>query len=102
MALCNRESVLATAWEALQRLEPDQGLELLCYKRNRGVTVIRTGSGRYLVRERGYQEQELEVEADELPKLLKTIAKREFPRSRKVRLYRLESPAEGNLPRKKL
>lgn len=55
-----------------------------------------------LVKERGYHEEEWELDRDRLARQLKALSKREFPRSRKVRLYQLDSPDEMEQPRKKL
>ncbi len=53
-----------------------------------------------IVRERGYEEREQTVPVSELPRLLKTIIKREFPRSRKVRIQKFFRPEELSRPRK--
>jgi len=73
------------------------GVELLTYKRNRGITIIKDQSCLLHVKERGYHEEEWVIDQMRLPKLLKTLLKREFPRSRKVRLYQLKSPEDFNL-----
>jgi hypothetical protein len=54
------------------------------------------------IRERGYREQEFLATHSELAKILKTIFKREFPRSSKVRIYPLSGPDEMEIVRKKL
>ncbi len=102
MALVNLETTLQKVCIALTKLTPPQGLEILSYKRNRGITILRLDDQTFLVRERGYEEFECRVSAADLPKLLKSMMKREFPRSRKVRIYRLSGPEAIGLPRKKL
>jgi len=78
-------AALATTLARLKKL-PDNGtLELLTFKRDRGVLVRRTGDG-FEVREFGYREEISDVSAKDLKKRLKTILKREFPRSNKVHL----------------
>lgn len=73
------------------------GVELLTYKRNRGITITKDDKCLLHVRERGYHDEEWIVDQTGLAKLLKIVLKREFPRSRKVRLYQLKSPDDFNL-----
>lgn len=73
------------------------GVELLTYKRNRGITITKDDKCLLHVKERGYHDGSWVVDQAGLAKLLKTLLKREFPRSRKVRLYQLKSPDDFNL-----
>ena len=98
MALVNIESAVKKVLNALKKTPAGQGWEILSYKRNRGVAVIKEGDGTYWVRERGYEEQQWQVEERQLPRLLKSIVKREFPRSRTLRIY---SVGKEDLDRKK-
>lgn len=86
----------------VRKLEPPQGVEILTYKRNRGITIIKIDEETLSVQERGYEEKTFQVSLDALARLLKTIAKREFPRSRKVRVYQLESPYCLGIKRKQI
>lgn len=77
--------------EALTRLRKmDVGgvLEIVTYKRNRGIIILKEENDFYKVKEFGYHE-EIFADLDEarLKKLLQKIAKREFPRSQQIRLY---------------
>ena len=56
----------------------------------------------FQVIEHGYLQQELRLAPDELAKALKGIIKREFPRSRKVRIYNLAGAEDFDRQRKKL
>jgi ArsR family metal-binding transcriptional regulator len=89
MALINIDTALKETLSRLKRLSPGGGIEILSYKRNRGIELIRKNEGTVLIHERGYVEREMTAEIDELPKLLKGIFRTEFPRSRKVRVYRI-------------
>jgi hypothetical protein len=102
MALVNIESALKQAVSRLAKMNPPEGLEILSYKRNRGVYLMRKDKESILIRERGYIEKELVVKIDELQKALKPIFKTEFPRSRKVRIYHVISPELQKETRKKL
>ncbi|HID98204.1 MAG TPA: hypothetical protein EYP57_08475 [Thermodesulfobacteriaceae bacterium] len=91
MALINIDSALNRVKQQLRKIQPGQCIEILSYKRNRGVSITLLENGQVHVRERGYEELERVVEKQALSRLLKSVMKREFPRSRKVRIYRLES-----------
>jgi hypothetical protein len=85
-----KDTVLEAALARLDKLPPGHALDLRTYKRNRSVLLRRNPDGSVLVIENGYEQQRFEgVARDKLPKLLKTLLKREFPRSTFVRLYDL-------------
>ena len=46
------------------------------------------------IQEHGYKEQEVVISPEKLAKELTSMVKREFPRSRKVRLIKLNDPKE--------
>jgi len=102
MALVNIDSVIRTLVQKLNKLSPPQGIELLSYKRNRSIAVLLLGDNTFLVRERGYREEEQIIDKAGLPKHLKVLVKYEFPRSRKIRMYQLDNPQELEKARKKL
>lgn len=102
MALINIEGAIKKALASLKKLDPPQGIEILTYKRNRGVSIIKMDDGMFEVRERGYHEETQEVAEENLVRILKKITKREFPRSRKVRVYAVNSPGDLGRELKKL
>ncbi len=102
MALVNIESALRKILNTLKKTPDGSGLEVLSYKRNRGITVIKKDDETYFIRERGYLDQELDCTSRELQRHLKSMMKREFPRSRKVRIYVLKDASEAGIKRKKL
>lgn len=102
MALINIDTAIKRALQKLKKLSPPEGVEILTYKRNRGVSILKIDEDLLSVRERGYEENEFSVSFNDLSKLLKSISKREFPRSRKVRVYQLANPEEEGQDRKKL
>ncbi|MFM9414034.1 hypothetical protein ACKQTC_06610 [Peptococcus simiae] len=72
----------------LPKLETGGAIEILTYKRNRGLIITLREEGLYHVREHGYHREEFEAIGEgALLKLVGRIAKREFPRSTNVRLY---------------
>lgn len=94
MALINIDSALADTMRFLKSAPVGGGVEMMSYKRNRIIAVIVRESGNYLVRERGYLEDEQEVSEDNLSKFLKKRMKYEFPRSRKIRLFKFKNENE--------
>ena len=102
MALVNIDSVLRNLVQKLGKLSPPQGIELLSYKRNRSIAVLLLPDNTFLVRERGYREEEQIIDKAGLQKHLKSLIKYEFPRSRKVRMYQVENPGDLEKSRKKL
>jgi len=102
VALVNLESALRKTLNALKKAEKGTGFEILSYKRNRGISIIKESEEMFWLRERGYLYQEFQCSARELQKHLKSMMKREFPRSRKVRVYFLESKNHVGIQRKKL
>lgn len=99
MSLVSIDSLLRQVLQMVKKIEPPAGLEMLTYKRNRGIAVTVMKNEEYRVREYGYEEQELVVHDDELARILKPMIKREFPRSRKVRINKFADPAELDRPR---
>lgn len=81
---------------------PPGGVALFSYKRNRSVALIRQDEEIFLIKENGYIVQEVVSRTDGLSRLLKEMIKREFPRSRKVRLVKFKDPAELENPRRKI
>ena len=102
MALINIQSAIKRVGQIVDKLEPPQGVEILTYKRNRGITIIKIDEDTLSIQERGYEENIYQVAKADLTKQLKAIAKREFPRSRKVRVYQLDSPYCLGIKRKQI
>jgi len=102
MALVNIDTVLRTLPQRLDKLSPPQGIELLSYKRNRVIGILLLENNKVLVRESGYRSSEQVVNRDDLLKLLKSLIKYEFPRSRKLRICQVEGAADLDRDRKKL
>jgi len=102
MALINIDTAIKRVLLMVAKIAPPRGVEILTYKRNRGVSIIRLAEDSFLVREHGYEEQEMQVCFADLARVLKSIAKREFPRSRQVRIYQLEGPDFLDQERKRI
>ncbi|PIE60816.1 MAG: hypothetical protein CSA31_00070 [Desulfobulbus propionicus] len=102
MALINISTVRKKTLSVLAKITPPGGVELLSYKRNRSFAIIKQDDEKFLVKERGYLEQEVVSDINSLPRVLKEMIKREFPRSRKVRLVIFQDPAELERQRQKI
>ena len=94
MALINIDNVLHEVKRKLKSCAIGGGLELMSYKRNRTIAIVKEEDGRFFVIENGYEKAEQLVVEDELLKKLKPIIKREFPRSRKIRIFKFSTSSE--------
>lgn len=102
MALINISAIRKKTLAVLAQTSPPGGVELLSYKRNRSIALLLQENGEFLVKERGYLDQEVVSNRNGLPRLLKEMIKREFPRSRKVRLIKFQHPEELERERQKI
>ncbi len=88
----DKTTIIPNVMERLAKLEKGQCLDMRTFKRNRSVAIVCTGDDSFDVIERGFHEESWEgLTAEKIKKLLKTLLKREFPRSNKIRLYVLDS-----------
>ncbi|MGL5616597.1 MAG: hypothetical protein ACRDD2_10290 [Sarcina sp.] len=81
-------------FDTLKRLEEiniGNCLDIRSYKKNRKVVIEKLENGFNLYEDGFYKEEFLELTKEELKKILKSIEKKEFPRSNKLRFYVLES-----------
>lgn len=89
----------------LEGLEVGHCVEIRTYKRNRLVRFVKLSDSRFRIHEAGYRVETFEASSSKMRKLLKSLIKREFPRSRKIRLYDLgeyNPELHDSLKRKKL
>ena len=103
--MIDKTAVIRTVLERIKKLSNGHYLDLRTYKRNRSVQIVKRGDDDFLVVEDGYQKESFTVNESNLRGLLKTLIKREFPRSNKVRLYSMgEYSPEGaaQVKRKKI
>lgn len=94
MALVNIEMVLAELKRYLKACPIGGGIELMSYKRNRTIAVIRSSKESLRIKEKGYNVEEVAIDYAQLDKKLKKMMKREFPRSRKIRLHKFNHEDE--------
>lgn len=84
------ENCVDDALRKLRRMDNGNCLDIRTYKRDRSV-VIEKDDDKFNVYENGFNKEEFKgLTEDELKKLLKTLCRREFPRSSIVRFYKLD------------
>ena len=93
--MIDKTRIIDTVFERLTKLPVSHCLDLRTYKRNRSVMIAKLAEDDLLVIEDGYFKERFRVKPEKLKKLLKTLMKKEFPRSRKIRLYVLDKFVEG-------
>lgn len=70
----------------LKDLPVGDGLDLRTYKRDRSLVILKSSDTEYRIIEEGFAKQEFVIPAEKLGKTMKTLLKKEFPRSNKVRV----------------
>ncbi len=94
-ANCERSELSSTVCERLKKLPLGHYLDLQTYKRNRSIIVAKINEEDLLVIENGYFKERFRIKPEKLKKSLKTLVGKEFPRSRKIRLYVMGKFVEG-------
>lgn len=89
MALVNKSVILSYTLRELQKTPLSSCVGLYSYKRNRKVIICKNSAQTYHIVVDGYVVSEKEINKKSVEKELRTIIKREFPRSRQIRFYRL-------------
>lgn len=90
--MIDKASAVEAVLERLAKLPVGDALDMRTYKRNRSVLLHKTGADTYTVTQDGFDHAVYsDVTAKKLKKLLKTLLKKEFPRSTKIRLYTLDN-----------
>ncbi len=102
--MIDKSSALKTVLNRVESMPVGEAVDLRTYKRNRGALIGRTGEDRWVLLEDGYESQRIETDRKGLRQALKGVLKREFPRSRKIRLYNLGpcDPERAQGPRGKI
>lgn len=88
--MISKTNIIPAIMERLESLPVGHYLDVRTYKRNRFVLFVKKSQDTYLVIENGYFNEQFDnVPAKKLKKLFKTLLKKEFPRSTKVRVYNM-------------
>ncbi len=96
----DKATIIPAVIGRLSKLQHGQCLDMRTFKRDRSVAIIRTGDDSFTVVERGFHEETWEfLTVEHIKKLMKTLLKREFSRSNKIRLYTLDSFEDADVSR---
>jgi len=87
LPMIDKSKIIETVHEKLRNLPTGHYLDLRTYKRNRSVIIAKMAEDDLLIIEDGYFTERFRLKPEKLTKALKTILRKEFPRSRKIRLY---------------
>lgn len=79
-------SAISTILTLTGKLPKGHCLELLTYKKDRSISIVKKFDEKLLVIQKGYEQQRFEISADKLRKLVKKLLKKEFPRSNKAHI----------------
>jgi len=84
--MLNKAIAVQEVLRCLRKMETGDSLELLTWKKDRSLLLVKQSGEKVVVVERGFVEEEYQIEFNKLKKLLKSLLKREFPRSHKIRI----------------
>ncbi len=85
--MIDKAGAIPTILTKLKKLPVGHGLDLRTFKRDRSVVILRMADDEYTVKGNGFQQETFATDLKGMRKLLKTLLKREFPRSNKIRVY---------------
>lgn len=85
--MIDKAGAVPTILTRLKKLASGRELKLLTYKRDRSVVIRRVGEDAFHISEDGFETRTFTSDFKGLKKLLKTLLKREFPRSNKIRVH---------------
>lgn len=103
--MIDKTKIITTILTRLQNLPSNHYLDVRTYKRNRSVLIIKIDNDSLKVIENGFFYEEYEVQQKDFKRLFKSILKKEFPRSTKIRLYTMgvyDEKEHERLNRKKI
>ena len=89
--MIDKANAIPTILTRLKKLPVGSGIDLRTFKRDRSVIIRRNGNDLFSVTENGFRTETFTTDIKGMRKLLKTLLKREFPRSNKIRVYDLNA-----------
>lgn len=97
LKMIDKTKIIDTVIERLKKLPNGHYIDIRTYKRNRSVVIVKKNTKELFVIENGFSKERFNIKAEKLKKLLKTLLKKEFPRSHKVRLYVMGKYSEAEV-----
>ena len=95
--MIDKTNIIETVMKRLKKLPTGHYLDLRPYKRNRSVIIVKNTEDNFLVIEDGYLKDKFCFTSEKLRKALKSLLRKEFPRSHKIRLYIMGRFTEGKI-----
>ncbi|MBW2010293.1 MAG: hypothetical protein JRI32_01225 [Deltaproteobacteria bacterium] len=95
--MIDKTKIIDTVIGRLKKLPNGHYIDIRTYKRNRSVVIVKKNTKELCVIENGFSKERFNIKAEKLKKLLKTLLKKEFPRSHKVRLYVMGEYSEAEV-----
>ena len=89
--MIDKAVILDALSHRLKDLHIGFALDVRSYKRNRSIRIFKGGADDFFITEDGFEKNTFRVPWKELKGLLRKMIKREFPRSRKIRVYTEEN-----------
>lgn len=87
--MIDKRNLRKVLMERLAGLPVGHAVDIRTYKRNRSVVFTRLEGDRFRVVVKGFEDEDFIIPEGRLPRIIRTLLSREFPRSNKVRLYML-------------
>lgn len=87
--MIDKVTAVETVFEKIKKLDHNHAIDLRSYKRDRSLIFVTINNNEILIIEDGYEKREHIVSLEGFRRKLKNLIKKEFPRSRKLRLYNL-------------
>jgi len=85
--MIDKAGAIPTILTKLKKLPIGCGIDLRTFKRDRSIIIMREAGDSFSVKENGFEQAAFTADLKGMRKLLKTLLKREFPRSNKIRVY---------------
>ncbi len=85
--MIDKASAIPTIVTKLKRMPVGHGMDLRTYKRDRSIIILRSEEDLFSITENGFRQDTFQTDFRGLKKILKTLLRREFPRSNKIRVY---------------
>lgn len=88
--MISKSNIMPAVLERLQSLPVGHYLDVRTYKRNRYLFFVKKDEDSFLIIENGFYQDRFEnVPFKKIKKIFKTLLKKEFPRSTKIRVYNM-------------
>lgn len=98
--MTSKQTSIDSVLKRMKKLKVGQCVDMRSFKRNRSVVIVCCGEDSFRVVEDGFFQEVWDNQSTEkVKRLLKTLLKKEFPRSNKIRLYTLDSYEDANVNR---